>query len=214
MLAASTGFYADRGGAASRWYTPYTPLVTADFRANYRAPVAKGLATTVSDLLDVGSSSYAKHLGIALRLSLTMMGIPDVEKAHGQESAGRGYHPVYRWFGRIDPISCRDDGRAETIHLAVKRPTCGTGRPEAVALSGEGARRKRKPGSPQSRACASSAGRSARRTHFNAYRAGGKPFWPVIPRSPPFLLADDGESRSGWAHRWPPVRARFLAELP
>ena len=42
-----------------------------------------------------------------------------------------------------------------------------------------------------------------------ASQAAEKPVWPVIPRSPPFLLADDEESRTALKI----LRARFLAPL-
>jgi hypothetical protein len=38
-------------------------------------------------------------------------------------------------------------------------------------------------------------------------QVAGKPAWPVIPRSPPFLVADDEESRIALKV----LRARFLA---
>ena len=42
-----------------------------------------------------------------------------------------------------------------------------------------------------------------------AKQAAEKPVWPVIPRSPPFLLADDEESRTALKI----LRARFVAEF-
>jgi hypothetical protein len=42
-----------------------------------------------------------------------------------------------------------------------------------------------------------------------AKQAAEKPVWPVIPRSPPFLLADDEEFRIGLKI----LRVRFLAEF-
>ena len=112
---------------------------------------------------------------------------------------------------RLQAHQTRAPRAKRPLHLDVKRPTCATGRPDAVALSGEGARRRRKLACPQSPACASSAGRSTRRAHFSAYQAGEKPVWLSFRGVP--QARDDEESRSGWAHRWPPVRARFLAEF-
>ena len=44
---------------------------------------------------------------------------------------------------------------------------------------------------------------------FIAQQAAEKLVWPVIPRSPPFLLAEDDESRIGLKT----LRARFLAQF-